>query len=597
MTLRLRPSAPTRRRRSLNPEDRFQFWVTVGFIALIVAVIAVFLIAIGVGYYNDHLKPIASVGGQSISPDTWGQRIRLESYRLAEEEQRLRTALTQNPDNAARLQAQLADVQSKQATQTVAEQAANDLVDLTYQQELAAQSDVTVTDADVDAQETKDASWPEQRHVLAIMVEPTAATTGATPTALDQQTAYDNAQKAAAALASGQAFDQVARQYSTDASKDKGGDLGFIEATDTTDPTWDDALFRLDAGGTTPVIKGDDGVYRIGQVTEIKPGTADPNFTNGAIDKVGDGFYRDQLRLEALADKLKQKITGDELAKPIDQYKLDEIKVAINGSDPLNDVQVKAAHVLYSPNHDPQNQASLAPDDPAWATAKASAQKTVDELNGIVDVTQREARFAEIAKAESDDKGSGANGGELGTFTRDQMVPAFADPLFDNADLKPGDIVGPVLSEFGYHVILFEERIPSATDRVGAVKIALAAPGADFAAVAKQYSDGDEALQGGELGWKVGDQLPAEVLTEIQKTATGQTTGSIQTADAFYFEKVEDKAQRPPEGQPAAQLAATAFDTWYSTQKDAATKSGTIQTNKDVFSVSNGSGAGASEGP
>ena len=82
MTLRLRSTAPTRRRRSFNPEDRYQFWVTIGFIVLIVAVILVLAISIGVGYYNDHLKPIASVGGQSISPDTWGSRIRLEAYRL-----------------------------------------------------------------------------------------------------------------------------------------------------------------------------------------------------------------------------------------------------------------------------------------------------------------------------------------------------------------------------------------------------------------------------------------------------------------------------------------------------------------------------------
>src|SRR3954453_1455602 len=82
MTLRLRSTAPTRRRRSLDPEDRYQFWVTIGFIVLIVAVILVLFVAIGVGYYNDHLKPIASVGGQSISPDTWGSRIRLEAYRL-----------------------------------------------------------------------------------------------------------------------------------------------------------------------------------------------------------------------------------------------------------------------------------------------------------------------------------------------------------------------------------------------------------------------------------------------------------------------------------------------------------------------------------
>ena len=318
------------------------------------------------------------------------------------------------------------------------------------------------------------------------------------------------------------------------------------------------------------MIKGDDGVYRIGQVTEIKPGTEDPNFTSGAIAKVGEGFYRDQLRLETIADKLKDKITDDQLATPVDQYKLDEIKVAINGSDPLNDVQVKAAHILYSPNHDPSNQASLPPDDPAWATAKAAAQKTADELNAITDVTQREARFAEIAKAESDDTDIGADGGELGTFTKDQMVAEFADPLFSNANLKPGDIVGPVKSQFGYHVILFEERIPSSTDRVGEVKTELATPGADFAAIAKQSATATRRSRVASSAGRSALSCRPRCWPRSRRPPPAQTTGSIQASDAFYFEKVEDHQQLAPEGQPAAQLAATAFPTWYSTQKDAA---------------------------
>ena len=363
----------------------------------------------------------------------------------------------------------------------------------------------------------------------------------------------------------------MAAQYSTDASKDKGGDLGFLLATDTTDPTWVDALFRLPLNGTTPVIKGDDGIYRIGMVTEIKPGVEDPDFHAGAVAAVGDGVYRDQIRLEALADKLSQKIVADALSTPVDQTRLAEIFVAINGTDPATDVQIHASHILYSPNHDPQNLASLPPEDPAWAAAKALADKTAADLNAITDITAREQRFLEIAKSESDDKTSGAAGGELGTFTRDAMVEEFATPLFDNTDLKPGDIVGPVKSAFGWHVILFQERIPSANDRLNATKAALAAAGADFATVARDHSDGDEALQGGELGWRTISQLPPDVGTKVLATDAGVTTDPIQVDTGFYIEKVEEKAKRAPDGQQAAVLAATAFDTWYTDQKTKAT--------------------------
>ena len=58
--------------------------------------------------------------------------------------------------------------------------------------------------------------------------------------------------------------------------------------------------------------------------------------------------------------------------------------------------------------------------------------------------------FAEVAKKESADPGSAKEGGDLGWFTKGMMVPAFEDAVFN---AKEGDIVGPVESEFGFHII------------------------------------------------------------------------------------------------------------------------------------------------
>jgi peptidyl-prolyl cis-trans isomerase C len=63
--------------------------------------------------------------------------------------------------------------------------------------------------------------------------------------------------------------------------------------------------------------------------------------------------------------------------------------------------------------------------------------------------------FAAIAKAESDDVGSGANGGSLGTFGHGRMIPVFEQAAFT---LPIGQISEPVKSQFGYHIIKVEER-------------------------------------------------------------------------------------------------------------------------------------------
>lgn len=63
--------------------------------------------------------------------------------------------------------------------------------------------------------------------------------------------------------------------------------------------------------------------------------------------------------------------------------------------------------------------------------------------------------FAAVAKAESDDTGSGAQGGSLGEFGRGRMVQVFEEAVFSQ---PVGQVSEPVKSQFGYHLIQVEKR-------------------------------------------------------------------------------------------------------------------------------------------
>jgi parvulin-like peptidyl-prolyl isomerase len=65
------------------------------------------------------------------------------------------------------------------------------------------------------------------------------------------------------------------------------------------------------------------------------------------------------------------------------------------------------------------------------------------------------ADFATLAKAESDDTGSGTKGGELGTFKHGQMVAAFDQAAFA---VPVGQVSEPVKTQFGYHIIKITSR-------------------------------------------------------------------------------------------------------------------------------------------
>jgi peptidyl-prolyl cis-trans isomerase C len=77
-----------------------------------------------------------------------------------------------------------------------------------------------------------------------------------------------------------------------------------------------------------------------------------------------------------------------------------------------------------------------------------------DEAKAVKEELNKGADFAELAKKKSKDPGA-SDGGDLGFFTKDQMVPEFSAVAFA---LDPGKVSDPVKSQFGWHVIKVEEK-------------------------------------------------------------------------------------------------------------------------------------------
>jgi peptidyl-prolyl cis-trans isomerase D len=96
----------------------------------------------------------------------------------------------------------------------------------------------------------------------------------------------------------------------------------------------------------------------------------------------------------------------------------------------------RASHILIT--------ASATASDADKAKAKAKAEELLKE------VQKSPAKFAELAKQNSQDPGSAANGGDLGFFGRGMMVKPFEESVYS---LKDGQISGLVQSDFGFHII------------------------------------------------------------------------------------------------------------------------------------------------
>lgn len=565
MTFKAKPVVKRAQRRSWEGQDRRNFYLNIGFGIIVMLAVLILVIAAGISWYDEHLSSVGSVDGQSITKDELRDRAQIESWRLDEAERRIRTAVVAGHLSETDAQAQLESLTNTR-NQVVAI-ALERLIDSKLQARLAEEAGITTTPEDVDAQLISEATTPEQRHVWVIEVAPKLDAGATTPTAEQKAAARTAAEAALKQLKDGKAFEDVAKAVSTASTAAQGGELGWLQAEDTqVDEPWLTAVFAAEVTTPTAVIEGDDGTYRIGRVSEIAARTVDDTYE---AKLTNDGIEVNKYRVVILGDvihkKLEDKIVA-EVSGAGPQRHVQEI--SIKQPDPaLGADAIKVRHILYSPKDDPSGAATLDAADPAWAAAEEQATATYDKLKANPEL------FDSIARAESDEgsaQGLKGTGGKLPYFDKDSGVDEAFKAAILAPGLKAGDLLEPVKSSFGYHVIQVM-YLPPDLDRMTALK-ALADKGDDFATLARDNSEAETAGAGGDLDWVARGQLDASLIDAIFGTDIGKTSAVVTVAnDGLYLFKVLGEEVRTPEGRQLEALRSTAFSDWYTIKKDAAT--------------------------
>jgi peptidyl-prolyl cis-trans isomerase D len=147
---------------------------------------------------------------------------------------------------------------------------------------------------------------------------------------------------------------------------------------------------------------------------------------------------------------------------------------------------------------------------------KAEAELRADS---VAEMARQGADFTELASKHSDDPGSKDQGGDLGWFGRGQMVSAFEEAAFG---AKPGEIIGPVKSEYGYHIIKIEGYRPESQKPLDEVRdeVRISIVEGRAAAEAEVRATALEArLQGALVEAEPGDEIWQQIADEDEAVA------------------------------------------------------------------------------
>ena len=180
----------------------------------------------------------------------------------------------------------------------------------------------------------------------------------------------------------------------------------------------------------SPEAKQDYLVQFVADMILVSKAAEDKKFGEGSDFKRKLEFSRKKLLMEGLLQSVgKQALTDEAMHKVYDEA------VKQVGEEK----EVHARHILFR---------APAGDDKAGKEAE-------DKIKAVIARLKKGEDFAKVATEVTEDPSGKANGGDLGYFTKEQMVPEFSEVAFK---LDKGQISDPVKTQFGWHVIKVEDQ-------------------------------------------------------------------------------------------------------------------------------------------
>lgn len=201
-----------------------------------------------------------------------------------------------------------------------------------------------------------------------------------------------------------------------------------------------------EANADTVVATVDGTEITLGQMAAMKL-SMPPDMAQVPTNEMWDLLLDEMVRQAALANTGEAELTALDrafLANQRRDYLVRAVMERFADFEPT-DEEIQAAYAAAFPSDEPIQEYDA---DHILLETEEAANAVIEELNNGGD-------FAKLAEERSVDQGSAQNGGDLGWFTADRMVPQFSEAV---AAMEPGSTsAAPVQSQFGFHVIKLNE--------------------------------------------------------------------------------------------------------------------------------------------